>query len=287
MQNYSGVEDFEGFIYLNPNNVCTQWNIARGFFNSASIFHTFENHENLLSVSMVEMLSNNHHRLNCEISIESIRQKYYPNCVSRLSGIFVFDSPEDALNVMAQENWGSSQLYEEDLTDVGVAARNSSKHDSNWIELIFNEQFQLNDNWIENTKKYWEGLPVPNKQPIWERIVDGGITIWGTKIREAALKNMQALPDIFQGSLGILEYAINAARLGSYDGEMIAFLLTTEEKTSIKYFMREIDKHDPLFIKKMIQYFKENPDHLCQIDQPGEWRMPNLNKYEVILSSSY
>ena len=40
MSNYEGVEDLEGFIYLNPNNICTKWNIARGVFNSASIFHT-------------------------------------------------------------------------------------------------------------------------------------------------------------------------------------------------------------------------------------------------------
>lgn len=286
MQNCRGIEDFEGFIYLNPNNACTQWNIARGFFNSASIFHSYQNHENLLSVSMVEMLSNNHRRLNCEISIESIRQEYYPNCVSRLTGLFVFDSPEDALNVMNQENWGNSQLYPEDLTDVGVSARSSSKHDSNWIELIFDKQFQLNAKWIGYTHNYWQGLPAPNKQPIWERIVDGGITIWGTGIRETAIKNMQAIPDIFQGSLGILEYSINAARLGSYDGECVAFLSTTDEKTSIKYFMKQIDRDKPEFTEMMIKYFKENPHHLCRIDQPGEWRMPNLNKYEVILSSS-
>lgn len=284
MSNYGGVEDLEGFIYLNPNNLSTQWNIARGVFNSASIFHTHLDHRHLLSVSMVEMLANNPDRLNSEIEVENIRKNNYPNCISRLNGLFVFDSPDDALNVMNKENWGALQLYEEDLTDVGVAVRSSSRHDSNWIELIFNDQFQLNENWIEYTHQYWQGLSVPNKQPIWERIVDGTITIWGTELREIAIRNMQAVPDVFQGTQGLLKYSINAARMGSYDGECVAFLLRTDQQISIQYFMYMEDKDNPVFIKRMVQYFQENPAHFCQMDPSEEWRVPDLQKYSILLT---
>lgn len=284
MSNCRGVEDLKGFIYLNPNNVCTQWNIARGVFNSASIFHTHQDHSHLLSVSMVEMLTNNPRRLSSEIEIENIRKNHYPNCISRLNGLFVFDTPEDALNVMNQEYWGASQLYEEDLTDVGVAVRSSSRHDSNWIELIFNNQFQLNENWIEYTHQYWQGLPVPDKQPIWERIVDGTISIWGTELREMAIKNMQAFPEVFPNFQGLLKYSINAARVGSYDGECVPFLLETDQQVGIQYFMKMQDKDNPIFIEKMVQYFQKNPTHFCQMDPSEEWRVPNLQRYSIVLT---
>lgn len=284
MSTYGGIEDLEGFIYLNPNNICTQWNIARGVFNSASIFPTHLDHSYLLSVSMVEMLANNPYRLSSEIKIENIRNHHYPNCISRLNGLFVFGSPEDALNVMNQENWGISQLYEEDLTDVGVAVRRSSRHDSNWIELIFNHQFQLNENWVEYTHQYWQGLPVPNKQPIWERIVDGTITIWGTELRKIAIQNMQAVPDVFQNSQGLLKYSINAARMGSYDGECAAFLLRTNQQIGIQYFMSMKDKDNPIFIERMVQYFQENPTHFCQMDPSKEWRVPDLQRCSIVLN---
>ncbi len=277
--------DLEGFLYLNPNNSVTQWNIARGAFNSASIYHSHPDHSSLLSVSMVDMLANNRNRLYAEIQIENIRKLYYPNCVSRLNGLFIFDTPEDALNVMNEESWGATQLCEDDLTDVGAAIRRSSRHDSNWIPLIFNENFKLSENWQTYTHQYWKGNSVLNKQPIWELIIDGTITVWGTELRQTVLKNMQEVNyDVFKGSLDLLAYSINATRVGSNDGELVAFLLNTGESTSIQYFMNFADKDNPEFLQRMLAYFTENPHLFCRLGKDENWIKPDMRKFEIILS---
>lgn len=277
--------DLEGFLYLNPNNTVTQWNIARGAFNSASIYHSHPDNSSLLSVSMVDMLANNHNRLFAEVQIENIRKLYYPDCISRLNGLFIFDTPEDALNVMNEENWGATQLCEEDLTDVGAAIRRSSRHDSNWIPLIFNENFQLNESWQTHTHLYWRGDSVPNKQPIWELIIDGTITVWGTELRHTVLRNMQEVTyDVFKGSLDLLAYSINAAHMGSSDGELVAFLLNTGESTSIQYFMKLSDKDNPEFLQRMLAYFTENPNSFCRLGNDENWIMPDMSRFEIILS---
>lgn len=276
--NNEKLETLNGFLYLNPYNPYTQWNIARGVFNSASVFHSHDGHQNLLSISMSEMLTNNFERLSCELEIERIRSINYPNCVSRLNGIFIFDSPEDALNVMENENWGYKELSKEDLTDIGACFRNSSRHDSNWFELIVDHNFKLTKNWIEYTHQYWKGEINPYKTAIWERIIDGTITVTQNRIREIAVEDMINTPAKFQNSLGLLTYAINAGRLGSHDGECAAFFT---EKNTIEYFIKLHDIYSDDFIKKMKEYYKHNPKKLCKISYDKEWKTPNLDKMKV------
>ncbi|MGV6987508.1 hypothetical protein ACWA5Z_00640 [Testudinibacter sp. P80/BLE/0925] len=229
--NNLGTEDFEGFIYLDYDYPVSAWNIARGFFGSVDTLNT---KDSMLSIMMSDMLiSNNINRIQSEIYIDNIRKLFFPQCVSRLRGVFVFDEVDSVARIWENENWGK-HFSDEYLADVGVAANKSTRVDSNWIAHILNENYSLKPNAIENIVNYWSGKPYPKSDPIWERIVSGYITIWSSNIRLEAIKNILS---IWKDSFPLLQYSSMCASIGSRDGEIYPCLTIDNNKVTIEYLM--------------------------------------------------
>lgn len=277
-----GEECFEAHIYLDHYYPPVQWNIVRGVFNSPSCLPESKQN-NLLSVSMATMLLNDTaDRLVSELWLDDIRNKHYPNNVSRLRGIFVFDDLDSLSKLWEKNNWGG-HFNGEYLTDVGVAADKSSRLDSNWISEIIDDAGKLLLGWEAAAHSYWQGRPHPEKEPIWERIVEGTITVWSSDSKEVALKEIQA---IWPQSLNLLRYAILCAGYCSFDGQTFPILLTKSDRIELVYCLRMVQRSDVDFIDALNKFIEDNPRFNSSLLSEGEDLLPDLSCFSKVITPS-
>ncbi|WP_170608360.1 hypothetical protein [Ruegeria arenilitoris] len=155
-------------------------------------------------------------RATAEFRLEDYRRKYFPSAVSRVTGIFLFDDIDSAAQAWDSEEW-SGHFNSDYLTDVGVSADQSSRHDSTWITMMRDDENILVDGWKEMAVGYWSGKAASD-QPIWERIIEGWVTIWGVDLKARALKEVQ---QYWPQSLPLLAVAANSSLVGSCDGAIM------------------------------------------------------------------
>lgn len=283
MNNNFGAEDFEAYAYLDYDNLTLSWNIAIGGFRSTSEIKG--NNKSFLSVAMAGMLSNSTpRRLESELAIERIRARFFPNCISRLNGFFVFDEIDSIARYWESNLWGG-HFRDEYLSDVGVASTKSTRVDSNWISHIVDSDSSLKNDWCVNAFKYWSGSPCPLGEPIWERLVEGFLTVWSREIRINAIK---VVLSEWPNSLDALAYSSLCFSAGYHDGMTIPLLVKGEDGSiEIKYIMRTENINNGDFIKEIIQKSITKP----LIDIPSDLiinnseiqTMPDLTNFEVKL----
>jgi hypothetical protein len=277
-----GEECFEAYVYLDHYYPPVQWNIVRGVFNSPSCLPESKQN-NLLSVSMATMLINDTaDRLVSELWLDDIRNKHYPDNVSRLRGIFVFDDLDSLFKLWENNNWGG-HFYDEHLADVGVAADKSSRLDSNWVSEIIDDAGKLLPGWETAAHSYWQGSPHHDKEPIWERIVEGTITVWSSDIKETALKDIQA---IWPQSLNLLRYSILCAGYCSFDGQMFPILLTKSDRIELVYCLRMVQISDVAFIDALNNFIEYNPSFNSSLHSEGEDLLPDLTGFSKVITPS-
>lgn len=270
-----GEETFEAHVYLDHHYPPIQWNIVRGVFCSPSCLAESKDY-GLVSISMASMLSNGKsERLISELWLEKVRRDGYPENVSRLTGIFVFDDLDSIAQLWENNNWGE-HFKDEYLADVGVVADKSSRVDSNWIADIIGNDGKLLHDWENAAHSYLQRIPYPTKPPIWERIVEGHITVWSIDSRLEALKEIEA---IFPQSLNILRYAVLCAGYGSLDGQSFPIILTKENSVELMYCLRLVQRGDQKFIDALNEFIENNPHLNCGIYCEGEESMPDLRGY--------
>lgn len=284
MQNNYGKEDFKAFAYLDYDNPIVAWNIAKGWFYSPKSLPKTEYKKEFLSIMTAGMLSNSTpNRMASELAIESIRKKFFPECVSRLDGFFVFDEIESIERFWNSNNWGG-HFSDKYLSDVGVAANSSTKVDSNWIGEIVDKNGNLTDGWILKAKKYWRGEPFLNKPPIWEKIIDGYLTVWSNNIRQEAMYNIQS---IWPNSMELFHYACLCSKVGSYDCQVMPYLMKNNDQSlKIAYIMSLKDYGNSDFIKNLLDKAKNfkfiNFD--IKYNTNEESTFPDLRGFEVVFS---
>ncbi|MEZ6965397.1 hypothetical protein [Aeromonas sp. S9(2024)] len=266
---------FEAKIYLDHHYPPIQWNIVRGMFCTPNCLEESKKNA-LLSISMASMLLNDTaERLISELSLEEIRKKHYPDNVSRIYGVFVFDDQRSFEKIRKNNDWGA-YFKDEYLADVGVAANKSSRLDSNWISEIFDSKGKLFTDWESAAHNYWQGIPHPDKEPIWERIIEGYVTIWSMDSKMKALKEIQS---IWPQSLNILRYAVLCAGYGSSDGQIFPILSTSEGKLKLSYYLRLAHRGDDTFITRLNDFIKDNPKFNCGLHCEGEELLPDLSGF--------
>ncbi|WEE06559.1 hypothetical protein PXW05_09145 [Serratia marcescens] len=276
-----GKENFEAHIYLDHHYPPAQWNIVRGVFCSPSCLEESKTH-GLLSISMASMLSNEtSDRLVSEMWLEEVRREHYPENVSRLNGIFVFDDLDSLTQLWENNSW-TEHFQDEYLADVGVSADKSSRVDSNWIADIIGNDGKLLQDWEEAAHNYWRGFPYPNKHPVWERIVEGYITVWSMDSKREALKDIEA---IWPQSLNILRYAVLCACYGSLDGQTFPIVFTKEDRIELVYCLRLVQRGDQEFINSLNAFIEINPQFNCGIHCEGKEQMPDLRGYSRVITS--
>lgn len=285
MNNNFGFEDFEAYTYLDYHNPVLSWNIARGGFCSPSEIPGDHN-KSFLSVAMAGMLANSTpKRLYSELSIEKVRIEFFPDCVSRLNGFFVFDEIESIARFWECNSWGG-HFSDEYLSDVGIASTKSTRVDSNWISNIVDTDGGLKIDWFNNAIKYWSGVPCPSSEPIWERIVEGFLTVWSSDVRINAMKEVFA---IWPNSSKLLTYSSLCFLSGDYDGMLIPFFVKDEEgRVGIKYISRMENINNEDFFKKIVEKARTMPSINIPLDvipnDSSTISMPDLTNFEVMRS---
>ena len=175
--------DFEGYVYLNIDNPMVAWNTVRGNYCSPACLQPNEPRP-LISFNMAGLMaSHSGERLKSEVAIEQVRLEHYPEEVSRLSGFFVFDDVESVSELWMDQDWGG-HFRDEFLTDIGVSADRRTRVDARWITKIMDSECKLVNGAEELIHKYWAGESHPGTNPIWENLVEGWTTVWGTELRE-------------------------------------------------------------------------------------------------------
>lgn len=267
--------EIEGFVYINIDNPMAAWNVVRSSFYSPSRLPKTER-SGALSFGMADLLhKRNDARAAAEFRLDEYRKRYFPNAVSRLTGIFLFDDIDSAARVWSRDTWGG-HFTSEYLTDVGISADLSSRLDAAWIAKMRNDNNILVDGWESMAGKYWSGEPASD-QPIWERIIEGWVTIWGLDLKARALKEIQ---ECWPQSLPLLAIAANSAIIGSCDGAVIPRAKRKGQKLNISYYLRMVDAKDPEFCCRLESFMRTDDKRVCRlgsIDNP--LLLPDFSTY--------
>src|SRR3989344_5638630 len=253
--NLHGREDFKGFAYLDYDlHPLVAWNVVRGVYCSADCVERDQSGA-FLSLSMATMLrGHSENRLKSEMAIEILRNSKFPHHVSRLRGVFVFDDVDSISQLWYGHEWGES-FHDKYMTDVGVSANRSTRVDANWILEIMDSNCCLTENWLEAATNYWEGKRHPTKTPIWERIVEGWVTIWQSDIKKQALLGISSY---WPKSLKLLEYSCNAALVNSNDGVIMAASHHKDDFMYVDFYIRLVDAKSNDFLMKYSEFIKNN-----------------------------
>lgn len=210
-----------------------------------------------LSVAMASMIVNGSaKRLESELQIEIVRQQVSPHSVSRLTGIFVFDDIRSLAQIWNANDWGE-HFKQEYLTDVGVYAKRSSRHDANWVECMIASDGSLMAGWKQAAESYWTGLPKLGSTPIWERIVCGTFCIWSMHSKLSALQEIKA---IWPQSLNLLTICMNFFAVSSHDGQIFPGITTTDDTLLLGYYLRMKEAHTSDVYHRIQQLSKNEPN---------------------------
>ena len=158
----------DAWAYLNVRHPVCAWAAYRGVLVAAPTDPGF------LSVwSASLMKSDNSSRVQREVELEVQRQRYFPNLISRLTGIYCFTDLRSAELAL---HWGNAgnHFRAEYLVELSLAEATLSavRHDANWIAFPTQEDWHLS---------YWQGLPHPDHEPVWEVLASGRLYVLGTR----------------------------------------------------------------------------------------------------------
>jgi hypothetical protein len=225
----------DGWAYLNISNPVCAWATYRGFLVSVP------NDPGVISVWAASMLKTaDAVRIHQESVLERCRATFYPERVSRLKGMYCF---MDLQSAEAALNWGS-HFKVQNLAELSFEeVQKGDRLDSNWITYG-----DFHDELNRAAFGYWSGQPMPNRDPIWEVIVEGRLIVLGTELRERAYALIERnMPD----SVAILELARVAAWAGSNLGSTFAFLQDDGDYLVLNYIMDMKEGNDPDFIRRI------------------------------------
>lgn len=273
--------DREGFIYLDIEHPVVAWNTYRGVLMSREEIGARHGH-GAVSLRLAGIFdSGDFQRLQSELAIDAIRVRDFPSAVSRLSGMFVFDEVESAL-AAEQAAWGG-HINSEYLTDVGLTYGAATRVDANWITQMLDADANLVPGWEQLAAKYWRGEAC-GATPIWEFLVDGSATVWGTHIRNQAYEVIRSR---YPQALGLLEESRIAALLGFSLGHISSWLTRKGDHAELAFYLDNTANGDPRYRAAVEQYLRTAPPgsvnaHALLVSS-GVVRLPDLSSYFKVL----
>jgi hypothetical protein len=185
-------------------------------------------------------------RANVEARLEAVRVSEFPEAVSRLTGLYLFE--DEIAATRAEAEWGGSgSLFRREwLVDVGFSAYKVSRVDSEWITRRF---YDPDTDWM---RRYWSGQPMSD-EPLWELLVEGLGLVWGTALREAAWTRLLRE---FPASASLLDIARVAQELGDFNfGGIVPYVRSVgAAKYRIDYLIDFRDARDPEFLQRLQIY---------------------------------
>lgn len=259
------------WVYLNITDPIVAWETYRGILISPDCY-LLENNP-AISFWQLKFLKNMESIKSInEIKIESIRQQYYPDKISRFRGFYYFENKETAQK--AANLWKLDYMNPFCLTQVAINSNSAySKLDSNWITYYLPKE-NPNDDWIHS---YWKGEICPKyEEPIWELLVVAKGFIIGTELRKQAYENIKNNnPTTI---LPLLEQARIAAWLNSDLGHITPYITNLgANKYKVQHIINMRDAKNPKYLDKLKKY-SENPLNKDFINHKD---LGLINKYQI------
>jgi len=265
------------WVYLNLSLRYVRWNTAVGIIYPAS----YSSEDGALHFSMFasQRLRRGIDYFHFETALEEERVRRYPHRISRLHGLFVFETQEEAKK--AELAWGNSgnHFQPDCLTDAACEiGHNKSKHDSNWITYYFQKGSPEHPpNWKE---LYWEGMPYPHQDPVWEIIVDKPLVLWNTALRQSVSDRLhEELDCSFLLRLGMI-----ASDLGYELGLTSITLLKVNDCLQVRHMVRFDEK---LAIEVIEELKRTKPEYMCYLrpkDKDTLFIVPDLSSSDFCIT---
>ncbi len=174
------------FAYLNIDHTMVAWEVAIGRLQSVSEIEGERFGVSLWAYSLLQSYVNGRQpaRFANECRLESVRRRHYPNCVSRLNGLYFFRSEDNAS--AALNRWGMPQ-HKRYISAVQFQATALTEVDSEWITLNLGSNTQ--PAWMHS---YWSGATAAT-QPLTELLVLGYGIVLNKELRIEAYKRIYDL----------------------------------------------------------------------------------------------
>lgn len=272
----------EGYLCLDVTDPRVAWAAYRGVLISATTSSPFA-----ISLRAATLLQEyGGVRLHNELLIEETRIKHAPSKISRLRGLFAF---LDLASAKEATSWGGHFDPTLRVECFIQGSGTSSPVDANWITYAPQDpQGYLRreeQGWIAS---YWLGEPYPRADPIWEIIVDGRVTIYGSNLRSRAY---DVVRETWPNTLTFLEVARIAACLGHDLGHLSGILMKKRNTYKIDYVMDMREADDANFLEELRRHLKEEPGEvnwsdLRQHQASGSFgEVPDLRVYASTLGN--
>jgi hypothetical protein len=208
-----------------------------------------------------------------ELMLEKIRRESFPEMVSRLKCLYLF---EDEKSAKESESWGSG-FNNDYLTEVEIIESNLiSKVDPRWITFNLGME-NVGDYWMT---QYWNGVPYNENNPVWEILFSGRVRVLNDNLRERSFQKMkESDPD----SITMLQLARCAAEVNSDMGQCLPYMSYIEPNIlHINYIMRDFSNQ--IEVEKLKRYPDQNKLRSIGRDFFNEskpQRTPDLNRFFI------
>lgn len=230
------MKNIELYAYLNIDNPMVAWEVAIGRIKS----YCDRNPENIgLSVWQYSTLRNMslnglNNNIRNEFGLEICRQRNYAEKVSRLNGVYFFES--EAIARQALERWGLTR-YQDYISKVDFSATQLTRYDSEWITAYMRGE---NSDWYEG---YLSGETL-GVSPLTEIIASGIGIVANNQLRVRAYQKIverwpTATPLLFLAIAAFCEAGIEDAALlrpflslqdGELYGQYIIYMQSFDER---------------------------------------------------------
>lgn len=204
------MQNIELYAYLNIDNPIVAWEVAIGRIKS----NCDRNPENIgVSIwqySLLRYMSLNglNNNIRNEFGLELCRQRNYAEKVSRITGVYFFES--EAIARQALERWGLMR-YQNYISKVYFSATQLTRYDSEWITSYISGE---SSDWYEG---YLSGETL-GVSPLTEIIASGIGSVANNKLRVQAYQKIierwpTATPILFHAMAAFCEAGIEDAAL--------------------------------------------------------------------------
>lgn len=172
------------YAYLNIDNPMVAWEVAIGRIQSTSYDSEFGVSLWFYNLIKKSIIDDQPQKFQTELALENLRIKHYSEKVSRLSGIYLFNTKEIA--EIAIDRWGVNQKLKKYITKIEFHGNKFTEVDSEWITDFLDSPSEPNDSWMHS---YWSN-ETRGANPLTEVLAIGIGYIHDKKIRSMAISRL-------------------------------------------------------------------------------------------------
>lgn len=221
------MQNIELYAYLDISNPMVEWEVAIGRIASSCDVSRRDFGVSLWFYNNIKnkiIDGRTNHFIN-EMNLELVRQRNFPNSVSRMTGVYFFDSEKMLKNAFL--HWGIN-INSSYISKVMFSADSLSIVDSEWITQNINS-IEGDNSWMSS---YWSGESYWEK-PVTEYIASGIGIIANNELRKTAynslLKKFPRFSKILAFSAAKFFYGIDNA------GQVVPAILSKNGKLTGSY----------------------------------------------------